>query len=119
MDALRTVASLLSGVLPIIEKKVELVKLNPAVRDQVLAMSVILAALGGFGAYRSFRKSQNGINSGAAGMAVAFVSFMLMIGLISGLTFGLNPLWASWTIKAAYVLTFTSLGVALGSFISL
>jgi hypothetical protein len=119
MDALKATASLLSGILPLIEKKIELIKLNPGVRDQVLAMSVVLAALGGFGAYRSLRNSRKGVTAGAIGMAVGFASFMLMIGLIGGLTFGMGPVWVSWSVKAAYVVMFTSLGVALGSFLSL
>jgi hypothetical protein len=119
MDAFKASASLLAGFLPLIEKKIELLKVNPAVRDQVLVMSVVLAAMSGFGAYRSFRNSRKGVIVGSIAIALTFVSFMFAIALISGISFGMNPLWISWSVKSAYVLTFAFLGVALGSFLSL
>lgn len=121
LEILKNLVIILEAALPLIEKKFELLPVNPAVRNDVVVVSVMAAAVAGFGAYHStkqFPKTRRWLGW------IALLLFLVCIGLVlafgaAGFTFGLSPSAVSLSIRLIYVLVFSFLGVAIGAFLGL
>jgi hypothetical protein len=120
-EVLKNLATLLEAALPLVEKKFELLPVNPAVREDVVVVSMVAAAVAGFGAYHSTKQFPS-IRRWLGW--IPLFAFLVCIGLelafaAAGLTFGFSPSAVSLSVRLIYVLVFFFLGLAIGAFLGL
>jgi hypothetical protein len=115
-EVLKNAFSLIQALLPLLEKKIDLFPINPALRDNVFVISIVLAAVAGLGGYQTVRRTEK-IALPWLGFALTIVCGGLMFALTGGITFGLGPLAISWSVQACYILVFVFLGVTIGGFV--
>jgi hypothetical protein len=115
MEVLKNGISLLQAFLPFLEKRFELLPINPGLRNNVLLISVLFAATAGLGGYQQLKRSKKAVIAWFA-LAGAVVSVMLIFALTGGITFSLSPLAISWAVQICYILVFLFFGLAIGGF---
>lgn len=120
VDILKNLLSLSAALLPLIEKYVELLPVNPHVRNDVWLISIMVAAVAGLGGYQSAKHLGRGRVVGWIGLLL-FVLFLVVELAITtaGIEFGLPARGISLLVRVGYVLVFLSLGLAAGGFLGL
>lgn len=115
LEYLGKVLSLLSGALPILEKWFNLFPcLNPAVRADVLYLSVFLAAFFGIVFHEIARHFRKGLLICLLGVGLVLVSVVMLIMLINDVSLGFQPATVSTLLRVLYALMFAFLGLAVG-----
>lgn len=118
LDALNGSISLFQALLPLLEKKLALLPVNPGIRENVLVISIVLAAVAGGGGYVTTRRLHKPSIPWSS-LAIAFTAVGLMFALTAGMHFGMGPLQVSVSVGLLYVAIFTSIGIAVGGFLGL
>ena len=118
VEVLKNAVSIGQALLPLLEKWLELLPVNPALRRSALQISIVLAAAAGFGAYQTIKRNKVLAVPWIA-LALSILAVVAIFALTGGVTFGLNPVWLSSTVQTFYILTFVFLGAAIGGFTAL
>jgi hypothetical protein len=110
---------MLSALLPLAERKWMLLPVNPGIREDVLWVSILLAALSGLGGYQTTRRLGTArLGWSALVLSVFFLGTVLGLAAVK-LTFGLSPSAVALAVRMGYVAFFASVGVSFGSFLAL
>jgi len=115
-EAIKNLVSVVQGVLPLLDKQIDLLPINPGLRDDVMPISIILAAAAGFGAYQTVRLAKAAVIPWF-GLALSVIFVILLFALTGGITFDMRPRTISLAVEVSYVLVFFFLGAAIGGFV--
>jgi hypothetical protein len=118
-DVIKNVISLLGAVLPILEKKIAILPVNPVIREEMMWISVMAAGIAGLGAYQSATRIPRLRFIGWLGLFLFTVIIAFLILLTQGHTLGLTPSDVSSAVRILYVLLFLFLGLAVGGFMGI
>jgi hypothetical protein len=117
-EIIKNLISLIPAVLPLADKGFHWLPVNPAVREEWMVPSILLALVTGLGGYY-LAKSKRHPLTGLIGLLFVFISVFAVISFGTGTTFNLTPGQVSLVVRLAYVAFFTFLGLALGGFLGL
>jgi hypothetical protein len=117
-EGLKYAASILEAALPLLEKQFQFLPVTPAVRNELLLVSMFLAGLFGFGSYRWTKISPKVRTSlWLWGLALCTLLVLFQIGIGHGLD--LPPTALPGLVRASYFLFFVALGIAVGGLLGL
>ena len=117
-DFAKNAVSFFQGALPLLEKKIELLPINPQLRDNALWISIVLAAVAGLGAFQTVKRRKIPLIPWVA-LLFCICAVALTFALTGEITFGLRPLTISWAVQTLYVLIFAFLGATIGGFVGM
>ncbi len=118
-DWVKKALSILSGLLPVGERYADVLHLNPAVRNDVFIISIVAAALAGFGGYESARHLRKGVSLGWLGVVGFLASIFSVLALTNDFSFGLSPKGVAISLRICYIIVFFFIGLSVGAFLAL
>src|SRR2546429_357485 len=104
-EVIKNLVSVVQAVLPLLDKQIDLLPINPGLRDEAMPISIILAAAAGFGAYQTVRLAKTAVIPWF-GLALSVVFVILLFALTGGITLNMPPRTVSLAVEASYVLVF-------------
>jgi hypothetical protein len=119
-DVLQAIISILSGAVPLLEAKVNVLPVNPLIRQDLLTGTAITATIAGIGAWATtkyFKRTPALGWSALAGLILALAFIYLLAS--AGITFGLSPAAQAGAVRIAYLVVFVCIGIAVGGFLGL
>jgi hypothetical protein len=121
MDAIKNLLGLLPAVLPLIEKYIDWLPVNPLIRERLWLAGTVAAGLAGLVGYASAKQLSRGrLIVMWIGLICFVIALAILLGITeSGLTFSLSPEGIAWLERLGYVLIFLFLGLAIGGVLGL
>jgi hypothetical protein len=119
-DIIKNLLSILPALLPLLEKQIDLLPVNPLVRQDVWLISMVLAGVAGLGGYQSAKRLYFCRYIGWIGLLLLVPTVLLELGITTTeVNFGFSPPVIQLAVRGGYCLTFLLLGLSIGGFIGL
>jgi hypothetical protein len=120
LDTLQAVISILSGAVPLLEAKVNVLPVNPLIREDLLTGTAITATIAGIGAWATIKYFKRTPVPGWSALAVLILALAFVYLVASaGISFGLSPVGQAGAVRIAYLVVFVCIGIAVGAFLGL
>ena len=118
LDVGMGILSVVPALFPLVERQFALLPVNPGIRENVLIISIVLAAVVGLGGYLTTRRYGKPAIPWCS-ITAAVIAVVVMFALTGGMSFGMDPLLISALVASLYVVIFMLIGIAVGGFLGL